>query len=104
MGTIIVGLVIVGMIVQLVGAIWFLYVAFNESVPWGLVCLLIPFAGLVFLITHWYDASKPFGVTILGAVIIVFASFMAPSGSSAGGVVTSWPAGRPAVKRDHLCW
>ena len=58
MGTTVVGLLIIGMIVQLVGAIWFLYVAFNESISWGLVCLLVPFAGLVFLATHWYECQK----------------------------------------------
>jgi len=37
MGTILAGLLIIGVIVQFVGAMWFLYVAFNESIPWGLV-------------------------------------------------------------------
>ena len=96
MGAIAVGLVIIGGSVQFVGAIWFLYVVFNESILWGLVCSLVPFAGLVFLATHWYDASKPCGVTVLGGLILIFASFIMSGRGSGRCMVTSRPSGRAA--------
>ena len=58
--------------------------------------MLVPFAGLISLVTHWYDASKPFGVSVLGSLIIAYASFTMSERSSGGGIVTSWPSGRSA--------
>ncbi len=86
-------MMMIGLIVYIVGGIWFLYVAFNESIGWGLACLLgqmvlvplfrtlqLPLAGpfalvplipLAFLVTHWSDAKKPFGLIILANVLII---------------------------------
>ena len=71
MGTI---LIAVGGIVCLIGGIWFLIVAFRESVVWGLLCLFVPFAALAFLIKHFGDAAKPFGLNILGSILLIIGS------------------------------
>lgn len=57
---------VVGGIIGLVGGIWFLVVAFKESIWWGLGCLFVPFVGLIFLILHWSEAGKPFLVSLGG--------------------------------------
>ena len=59
-------LVVSGLIVGLIGGIWFLVVAFQESVLWGLGCLFVPLVCLVFLIMHCDKAGKPFVIHLAG--------------------------------------
>jgi hypothetical protein len=70
---IMIGMVVmfVGVAIAVIGGIWLLVVAFQESVGWGIACLLIPFVSLVFVIMHWDKAKKPFLVNLLGAAIII---------------------------------
>ena len=77
-------LFVIGVIVSLIGGIWFLVVAFRASVWWGLGCLFIPFVWLVFLIMHWSDAAKPFFVSLLGAALITAVAIMMPGTIPAG--------------------
>lgn len=67
---------VVGALISLVGGIWFLVVTFQESIWWGLGCLLLPFVSLIFLITHWREASRPFGLSILGSLLFFVASIL----------------------------
>jgi hypothetical protein len=53
-------LLIIGLIISAFAGIWFLVVAFRQSVLWGLGCLFIPFVSLIFLIVHWAEAKRPF--------------------------------------------
>ncbi len=76
-------LMAVGGIIMLVGSIWFLVVAFQESLLWGLGCIFVPFVSLVFLIMHWGKAGKPFLVQLAGLVPMIAASIM--MGASSGG-------------------
>jgi len=71
-------LVFIGAILWIIGGIWFLIATFCESILWGLGCLLVPFVGLIFLFAHWEVAGKPFGVSVLGVVVMVIGSLMAP--------------------------
>lgn len=64
-------LVVVGITVSLVGGVWFLVESFRESIWWGLGCLLINPIQFIFLIVHWDVAKKPFGVEVLGFVILL---------------------------------
>jgi len=64
-------LLIIGFIGMIVGSIWFLIEAFNESVMWGLGCFFVPFVSLFFLIMHFDRACKPFLVQIISLVPIV---------------------------------
>jgi len=72
-------LLLIGYIIWIVGGIWFLIVSFQESVWWGLACLLSP-AGLIFLIVHWRVAAKPFGVQCVGMLFWVGSIFLLPDG------------------------
>ena len=78
------GLMGIGAIIAVIAGIWFLVVAFSESVLWGLGCLLIPFVSLIFLIMHWDKAGKPFLVNVLGFALILGGSFMSGQGLPIG--------------------
>lgn len=69
MGTV---LTILGLVVALIGGIWLLVAAFQESVVWGLLTLLIGPAGIVFAIMHWDKAGKPLMLNI-GGLVLMFA-------------------------------
>jgi hypothetical protein len=62
-------LVIIGFVIMIIGGIWLLIEAFRESILWGLGCLFIPILGLIFAITHWDKAGKPFLVQVVGTVL-----------------------------------
>ncbi len=49
----------IGGIISLYGGVKLIIAAFNKSTWWGLVCLFIPLAWLVFYIKHRQEASKP---------------------------------------------
>jgi hypothetical protein len=68
----------IGGIISLIGGIWFLVVAFRQTIWWGLGCLFIPFVSIIFLIIHWSDAAKPFFVSLLGTAIIVAVAILMP--------------------------
>lgn len=69
-----------GMLVSVVSGIWFLIIAFSESILWGLGCMFIPFVGLIFLCLNFSDTWKPFVVNLVG-VAMAFAGFMIGAGS-----------------------
>ena len=71
--------VIIGGLIAIVGNIWFLLYAFNESLAWGLGCLLIPFVSLIFLVQHFDDTWRPFAVSTIGGTVLLFGSMMAPA-------------------------
>ena len=71
-------LLIVGVVLSIIGGIWFIIVTFREGILWGLGSLFIPFVSLVFLITHWNEAGKPFGISLLGSALAVIGTVMAP--------------------------
>jgi len=60
-----------GFALLLVAVIWFLVTAFRESVGWGLACLFLPFAGVIFLILHLRETWKPGAAAFLGALLCI---------------------------------
>jgi hypothetical protein len=73
-------LLILGSVLAIVGGIWLLVVAFQQSVWWGLGSILLPFVSLIFVIMHWQVSKKPFLISIAGGVLIGVAAAMAPHG------------------------
>lgn len=53
-------LILIGMLAIFATGIWYLVVAFQQDVVWGLCCMLVPFASIVFLFKFWQKAKKPF--------------------------------------------
>ncbi len=65
-----------GLVIAVVGGIWMLVLAFQESVLWGLGCLFVPFVSLVFAIMHWDRAKIPFLIQVGGLVLLVVGALM----------------------------
>jgi len=70
MGALAVIVIAIGAVLGVVGGIWLLVVAFQESVLWGLGSIFVPFVSLIFVILHWDVAKKPFLYNLLGTVIL----------------------------------
>lgn len=57
-------------LVALAAFVWLLVVAFQTHILWGLACLFLPFATLIFGILHWNRAAKPFVAHLASSVLI----------------------------------
>ena len=79
LGTIV---MVLGVAISAIGGIWLLITAFQESVMWGIGCLLFSPASLVFIIMHWDDAKKPFGLNVLGFLVIILGAALGGGGAS----------------------
>jgi len=66
-----IGLIVVGGLIGAIAGIWFLVRAFGVGIGWGISCLLLPGAALVFLFAHWREAAKPFLMNVLGIAFCV---------------------------------
>jgi hypothetical protein len=107
-----VSLFVIGALVAGVAWIWFLIRAFSVHAGWGLACLFLPFAPLVFLFMHWQEGRKPFLVNLAGAagcglglflaVMTAFAAERAPqsAGTLPKGVVKEGTLANEILIRD----
>ncbi|MBN2369995.1 MAG: hypothetical protein JXO72_05865 [Vicinamibacteria bacterium] len=90
-------LMIAGGLLIGIGGLWFLSVAFRYGVLWGLLCIFVPFAFIVFLCTHWNDAKKPFLVSLLGGLAFgASVGIAAYEESKAAAAKTAWTAPSPS--------
>jgi len=71
-------LIIVGAAIAIIGGFGILIAAFRTGILWGLACFFIPGAALFFLIAHWEDAKNSFFLNIVGVLIIVAGTSIAP--------------------------
>jgi len=69
-------LLVVGLIGSVVGGIWLLITAFQESVGWGLACMFLPVVSLIFVFVHWQEAKRPFLVGLAGNLILIAGAVM----------------------------
>jgi len=69
---------IVGVLGVVGGGIGIVYLAFCESIRLGFACLLIPPLVLMFTVTRWDKARKPFYLQLGGALLIVLGSLFSP--------------------------
>jgi len=70
------GIGIFGLGAVIFGSIWFFVVAFQQDVAWGIACLLIPFASLVFTVKYWSKASRPTAVWVAGFLGLFIGKFV----------------------------
>jgi hypothetical protein len=63
-------------VAQLVGGVWLLVLAFQESVAWGLLSLFVPCSQIVFIAQHWQKAKRPALLSMGGAGALLAASLM----------------------------
>jgi hypothetical protein len=66
-----IGLALLGMLVASGAGVWLIVRAFGVGVGWGLACLFLPFAPLVFICMHWEDGGKPFLISLAGSAGMV---------------------------------
>lgn len=71
-------IILLGWITILVGAILFLVAAFKVSLVWGILCLLLSPASLIFLIIHWKKAWKPWCIQLIGIAVLALGVAMTP--------------------------
>lgn len=64
-----------GMILMLVGMIFFIIVAFRTSLLWGLAVLFLPVMWLVFLVVEWREAKRPFFWQLWGIALVMLGVF-----------------------------
>lgn len=64
-------LMAVGGLLALGGGIMTLIAAFRQNVWWGIACLLIGPASLIFTILHWAEAKKGFFLSIVGLAFVI---------------------------------
>ena len=65
-----------GLVLLVIGGIWFIIAAFKEGILWGLGVLFVPFVSLVFLILGWPEAKRPFFLQLTGIGLIVLAALV----------------------------
>ena len=78
-------LFVIAFILCICGEIMFIVAAFRVSVVWGLCVLFLGPAQFIFLIMHWEEAKKAFGVTMVG-VLLGFAAIFSGMGSGGAGM------------------
>jgi hypothetical protein len=62
-----------GLGLSIIGGLWFIVRAFQESILWGLGVILCQIASLIFLIAHWSRAKDPFFLQLAGIAVMLFA-------------------------------
>lgn len=67
---------LIGAVMALVGTVWLILAAFEESLWWGLGCLFIPCVSLIFALSNWDRAAKPFLITLAGGLISMLGAMM----------------------------
>nr|HEX4316750.1 hypothetical protein [Kofleriaceae bacterium] len=65
-----------GLGMMAIGAVWFVIAAFREHILWGLGVLFVPLVPLAFLIAEWPVAKRPFFWQLWGIVTVVAAMFV----------------------------
>ena len=73
------GLLGIGTLALLVSGIWLLVVSFQKHILWGLACIFVPFASLVFLCMNWDRAAKPFLIYLVGLGLCAGGIFSNPT-------------------------
>ena len=71
-------IILLGIVIFLVGGLFYLVAAFRVSIWWGLACLFIPVVQLFFLIVHWPKARKPFGIQLVGFAVLFVGYLLNP--------------------------
>jgi len=64
-----------GLLLMLVGGLFFLIAAFRTSILWGLAVMFLPVVPLIFLIVHWHRAKGPFFLQLWGILFVLVSVF-----------------------------
>ena len=64
-----------GLVLVLIGGVFFILAAFRTSLLWGLAVLFLPVVPLIFLIVHWHRAKGPFVIQLYGLAFVAISVF-----------------------------
>ena len=59
---------IFGIFLALGAGIWLIVLAFGTSILWGILVLLVPLCDLIYTITHWSRAWRPFVMSLYAVI------------------------------------
>jgi hypothetical protein len=65
-----------GMLLMLLGALFFVLSAFRESILWGLGVIFLPFVALIYLVLDWGNAKRPFFLWLYGVGFVLAGVFL----------------------------
>ena len=77
-------LFVIGLIISMVGGVWLLVKAFQQSVMWGLGSMFVPFVSIIFVISYWDDAKQPFFISLAGTAFFIAAVAFGAGGEMSG--------------------
>jgi hypothetical protein len=63
---------------MILGGIGMLIAGSRESALWGIGMLLFPIISLIFVVSHWEDAKKPFLAQIVGWGLLFLGMALSP--------------------------
>lgn len=61
----------IGGLFAIISGILILMAAFQESVLWGIGCIVVPLVSLLFVLNHWEETKRPFFGQILGVGLFI---------------------------------
>jgi len=67
--------VYLGLAIFILGGIGLLIAAFRTSVLWGLICIIIAPASILYTVMHWHDAKNPFLLQLCGVVLLLVGAY-----------------------------
>lgn len=87
-----------GLVIVVIGGLWYTIETFRVGILWGLSCLLLPLVSFVFLFVHWKVAARPFFVSMLGAALIIAGTLFVPDSGTAQQITKS--RSTPRVRKN----
>ena len=73
------GLIAAGLVISILGSLFYIINAFKVHAGWGLAILFLPFASIAFFFAHFKKAIKPTFASFVGMVMMPVGVFLAPS-------------------------
>ena len=62
----------IALLLTLIGFLWLVITGFKRSVVWGLLVFLFsPLTAIIFALTNWFDARKPFLIYMLSLLLAI---------------------------------
>lgn len=69
--------IVIAALLNFAAFIWLVITGFKRSVLWGLLIFFFsPLSALIFAITNWFDAKKPFLAYLLTSILVLVPIFM----------------------------
>ena len=69
-------LMLMGVLLSFIYGVILIIKAFQASILWGLGYIFVPFVGLIFVITNWDEAGKPFLLSLLAIPFYLVGTIM----------------------------